>query len=428
MLNFFQNAKEEPRIFYCKHIAPGVCAYEDETILIGEEALKEMDKTFAGKPIYVNHQKVNLENLQEEADGYVAESFYLPEDGCHWAKMIIVSDKGQEAIRKGWKVSNAYVPDEFGIGGEWHNVPYNREVMKAHYTHLALVDNPRYEEATVLSPEDFKMYKEQKREQLKSLENAKTKGEGKTMKWKLFKKTEVTNSDDLSKVMVELSNGSTVSVGEMVNSVEADLKKEEEKNKCNEDILEKTVKVNGEDIKVADLIKEYESKCNKCNEDEEEDKEKKEEEKKDKKNAKKNADEEKKETEEKKDSEEEKDKEEKEEKESKKNEDIDKRKEIDEIGGFLKDKGLNDEDIRFVIGLAEKLSYEKDEAGKDNEDVEADDKIEKDLTVEEKKDKKNAKELLEAEEKANAKRFQGQVVDTMSRRLARGQDRYGSAK
>lgn len=421
MLKFFQNAKEEPRIFYCKHIAPGVCAYEDETILIGEEALKDMDKTFAGKPIYVNHQKVDLEKIQQEADGYVAESFYLPEDGCHWAKMIIVSDKGQEAIRKGWKVSNAYVPDEFGIGGEWHNIPYNREVMKAHYTHLALVDNPRYEEAEVMTPEDFKMYKEQKREQLKSLENAKTKGEGKTMKWKLFKKTEVTNSDDLSKVMVELSNGSTVSIGEMVNSVEKDLKEKEEKNKCNEDILEKTVKVNGEDVTVADLVKEYESKCNKCNEDEKDDKEKEKEEKKAKKNLKKNAEEDKDEKE-KKDSEEEKDKEEK---ESKKNEgeDIDKRKGIDEIGGFLKEKGLNDEDIRFVIGLAEKLSYEKDEAGKDNEDEE----IEKDLTIE-KKDKKNAKELLEAEEKANAKGFQGQVVDTMSRRLARGQERYGSAK
>lgn len=431
MLKFFHNAKEEPRIFYCKHIAPGVCAYEDETILIGEEALKEMDKTFAGKPIYVNHQKVNLENLQEEADGYVAESFYLPEDGCHWAKMIIVSDKGQEAIRKGWKVSNAYVPDEFGIGGEWHNVPYNREVMKAHYTHLALVDNPRYEEATVLTPEQFKQYKEEKKAQLKELEN--TKGEGKTM-FKLFKKAEVTNSDDLSKVMVELSNGSAVSIGEMVNSVEEKLKEEKASKKNEDDILEKTVKVNGEEIKVADLIKEYESKCNKCNEDKEEDEEKKDsdeeegkkEEKKDKKNAKNNAEEEDKE--EKKDSEEEKDKEEKEEKESKNNEDIDKRKEIDEIGGFLKDKGLSDEDIRFVIGLAEKLSYEKDEAGKDNEDVETDEEIKKDLTVEEKKDKKNAKELLEAEEKANMKGFQGQVVDTMSRRLARGQDRYGSAK
>ena len=287
--------------------------------------------------------------------------------------------------------------------------------MKGHYTHLALVDNPRYEEAEIMTPEQFKMYKEEKRTQLKDLENSKqTKGEGKTMKWKLFKKTEVTNSDDLSKVMVELSNGSTVSIGEMVNSVEADLKKEEEeKNKCNEaDVLEKVVKVNGEDMTVAELVKEYESKCNKCNEDEEKKPEAEEE--------KKDADEEPKE--------EPKAEEAKEEpKEDKKNEaeEVDKRKGIDEIGGFLKEKGLSDEDIRFVIGLAEKLSYEKDEAGKDNEDIETEEKVEEDLTL---ADKKNAEELIKAEEKANAKQFQGQVVDTMSRRLARGQDRYGSAK
>lgn len=47
---------------------------------------------------------------------------------------------------------------------------------------------------------------------------------------------------------------------------------------------------------------------------------------------------------------------------------IDKRAVIDEIGGILKDKGLDDEIIRTVIGLAEKLSCDKSEAGtSDNE-------------------------------------------------------------
>lgn len=405
MFDFFHNAKEEPKIFYCKHIAPGVCAYADETILIGEEALKEMDKTFAGKPIYVNHQPVNLENLQEEADGYVAESFYLPEDGCHWAKMIIVSDKGQEAIRKGWKVSNAYVPDEFGVGGEWHNIPFNREVMKGHYTHLALVDNPRYEEAQVMTPEQFKMYKEEKRAQLKELEN--TKGEGKTM-FKLFKKAEVTNSDDLSKVMVELSDGSAVSIGEMVNSVEEKLKAEEQKEDAchNEDIMEKVVKVNGEDMKVSDLIKAFEDKCS--NADDEEKKPEAEE------------------AEEKKDADEEPKEEPKAEeaKEDKENEVKDKRELIRQIMAIAGEAGASEEQVRTIAQKCEELAYDKDEAQKEGEDEEP----KEEPKDEPKEDKKNSKELLEAEEKANAKGFQGQVVDTMSRRLARGQERYGSAK
>ena len=45
------------------------------------------------------------------------------------------------------------------------------------------------------------------------------------------------------------------------------------------------------------------------------------------------------------------------------NGEIDKRAVIDQIGGLLKDKGLSDEDIRTVIGMAGKLSYDKSEAG-----------------------------------------------------------------
>lgn len=391
-INLFTNAKQEPQILYCRHIAQGVCGYQDETIFIGEDALKEMDKSFAGKPVYVEHQAVDLEKLQEQADGYVIESFYLPEDASHWAKIIIVSDKGHEAVSKGWAVSNAYVPDSFGASGEWHNIPYNREITEGHYTHLAIVPNPRYEEATIMTPEEFKQYKAGKKEQLNQLQNSK---EGvKQQMFKLFTKKEVTNSEDISKAMVELSNGKTVSIQEMINACEEDIKaKEAAKAKKNEEeeLLEKVVKVNGEDVKVSDLIKSYEAKKNKCNEDEDEDEDKAE--KKDKKNE-----------------------------DEKDNEDVDKRKLIDEVGGFLKDKGLSDEDIRFVIKKMEKESYDKSSSGgKDNED-----------DKEEKKDKKNSKDFLSilksAEEMANSKGNKSVVADTMDQKLARGAARYGSSK
>lgn len=57
------------------------------------------------------------------------------------------------------------------------------------------------------------------------------------------------------------------------------------------------------------------------------------------------------------------------------NEDTDKRALIDEIGGILKDKGLDDEIIRTVIGKAEKLAYDGSEASEaDNELPDEDDK------------------------------------------------------
>lgn len=65
--------------------------------------------------------------------------------------------------------------------------------------------------------------------------------------------------------------------------------------------------------------------------------------------------------------------------------DEDKRKLIDEIGGILKDKGLDDEIIRTVIGKAEKIAYNKSETGDEGEEVEEE-------VIEEEKDKKPAKD------------------------------------
>ena len=62
------------------------------------------------------------------------------------------------------------------------------------------------------------------------------------------------------------------------------------------------------------------------------------------------------------------------------NESIDKRAVIDEIGGILKDKGLDDEIIRTVIGKAEKLAYDGSEATEsDNEDPEEDEPVDENL-------------------------------------------------
>lgn len=68
--------------------------------------------------------------------------------------------------------------------------------------------------------------------------------------------------------------------------------------------------------------------------------------------------------------------------------DEDKRKLIDEIGGILKEAGLDDEIIRTVIGKAEKIAYNKSEAGDEGEEVE-EEVIEEEN---EEKDKKPAKD------------------------------------
>lgn len=287
----FQNSSKEPQVYYGRHISAGVCGYLQETILITDDTLKKMDSTFAGKPVYVDHQSVDLPNLQTQADGYVSESFYLKEDGSHWLKFIAVSDKAHEAIKNGYKLSNAYKALAFGVGGTWHNVPYDREIVEGEYNHLAIVKNPRYEESLILTSEEFKKYKEEKAKQLESMINSKENPEGeKKMKWNLFKKDKTPAADDLQNSIVKLEDGTEIELKTILNAVakkneedkakaEEEKKKEDEK-KNDDELMKKEIKVGEKAMTVEDLVKEYQQMCKKNAEETEEEKKKREEEEK----------------------------------------------------------------------------------------------------------------------------------------------------
>jgi hypothetical protein len=199
------NAKTLPEVYYGLHMVEGVAEYaeagkEPYRILVGEEVIKNMNPTFQGKPVYVDHvDGVDLENIQNEADGYVFESFYNKSDGKNWVKFIVVSDRGKEAIKMGWKLSNAYVPLSFCGGGQWHGVEYTKEVTGGEYEHLAIVRNPRYQESMILTPEQFKVHNGEKDIEIARLANSADKQtkEKETMKIKAYKVTKVENSLDL---------------------------------------------------------------------------------------------------------------------------------------------------------------------------------------------------------------------------------------
>jgi Uncharacterized protein conserved in bacteria (DUF2213) len=205
-----QNAKKLPEVFYGLHFCEGVAEYQEPgkdpyRIFINESVAKKMDATFQGKPVYVDHvNEVDVANIQQEADGYVLESFYNKSDGKHWVKFIVVSDAGHDAIRRGWKLSNAYIPKSLAPGGLWHGVEFSKEVMDGEYEHLAIVEDPRYAESVVLTPKEFKTYNENKEAELLRLANSNE--ENGKMKLNIFKKTKIDNSKevDFDSLMVQL--------------------------------------------------------------------------------------------------------------------------------------------------------------------------------------------------------------------------------
>lgn len=262
-----QNAKTLPKVFYGLHMVEGVAEYKEPQInngqayriFVGETCIKNMDTTFAGRPVYVRHvDDVNLDNLQTEADGYVVESFFNKTDGKHWAKFIVVSDKGHEAIRSGWKLSNAYIPKKFSGGGLWHGVEYLKEVEEAEYEHLALVPNPRYEESIILTPEEFKAYNDKKESELKKFSNSITKG-AKGM-FSFFKKSKVENTADFDEMSVILPQSKIEkTLSQIINeNDESEMKKKEEHPMAN---MDHHVKVNGKMMKLHDAMKHYQELC-----------------------------------------------------------------------------------------------------------------------------------------------------------------------
>lgn len=256
------NASTMPKVYYCRHLEPGFVKHKAERYKITAEAMKKMMPTFAGKPVFVGHQQVPVDHIENQADGYVADCFYNPLDGWCWSKFIATSDAAHDAIAKGYKVSNAFVPTETKGGGRDHDIDYTKELVNARYTHLAIVPVPKYDEAMILTPEGFKSYNDARSKELTELQNSKEKG--KMSIKKIFKnsRTEVTNSAEIDDTCeLELASGKTISIGDMVKIVEekelqnaADAAKKV-KDAANTGVdLKKTVKVNGKDITIEELM------------------------------------------------------------------------------------------------------------------------------------------------------------------------------
>lgn len=377
-----KNEKQLPKRYYARHIKEGLVHYlengNDVLYLVKNDALQKMNKSFEGKPVYVHHvDGINMDKLRETADGYVVKSFYNEFDGAWWAELMIVSDKGHEAVKKGWAVSNCYSPTEYGNGGVYHDIDYQKEVKNGEYEHLAIVPNPRYEEAVIMDPDAFKEYNEGKQQEIKQLKNSKEK--------------EMLSQEEMETLVAKVMNSLSEPLKEAVkNAVEAKAE-EDKKNAADEDHRS--------------LIREIAAVSAKAEGD---------------------------------------------------------------FSGGLEEK------VRTIIGMAEKLGYSKDEAGKNSKanecteeekkeneaegeedkkepeakanesdkpedevkeneaDAEAEDKKEdacKNADDEEKKEeekKENSKGFFSMLKNAKAKSQDGSVTKTMAAGLALGKKRYGS--
>lgn len=145
------------------YIEPGLADYSAEGIglvLVQKPALDAMNPTFVGKPV-VNFEHTDLEpdqlfdldpnDVETFADGVVAATGYDEKEAWYWADMLIWDEETQRNLEQnGYSVSCAYDVENSQSGGSYHNVQYQEEVLDGVYKHMAIVPNPRYEDAWVI--------------------------------------------------------------------------------------------------------------------------------------------------------------------------------------------------------------------------------------------------------------------------------------
>ena len=220
-----ENSKGFSKRYFARHIKEGIVHYledgKDKIYLVTNEALKKMNASFEGKPIYIRHvDKINMDTLKEDKVGDVVKSFYNEFDGAWWVE-IIADDEAQGYIDKGWAVSNAYLPTELGSGGVYHDIDYDKEVKNGVYEHLAIVDNPRYEEAVIMTPEEFKDYNEVRKAELEKLKNS--------------KENEMLSEEDKKELLDSLKNSLADLVKDAVKNAVDEKVEEDKKNAEDED-------------------------------------------------------------------------------------------------------------------------------------------------------------------------------------------------
>ena len=115
----FKNS--QGKVYYGMHFYPGVAQYDNAEgsfrVFVNEDTIRKMNPSFAGRPVFVEHVDTveeNLNELRNDADGWVIESFFNQADGKTWVKFLMVSDRGITAIEQGCVFQMPHPPNLSG--------------------------------------------------------------------------------------------------------------------------------------------------------------------------------------------------------------------------------------------------------------------------------------------------------------------------
>lgn len=146
---------EAPKEYTCQFWEPGLVSYEDAgagKALLRKEAMDAMLNSFIGKPVTIDHVEGSPDEIMNagRAVGTVTNAYWNPDTGWYECKFTVENEDARKKVESGWSVSCAFdVSEQTGPGGEYHAIPFDEEITSGTFTHLALVENPRYEDSKI---------------------------------------------------------------------------------------------------------------------------------------------------------------------------------------------------------------------------------------------------------------------------------------
>lgn len=159
----YNEEKEGAEPFGGRHLQAGVVGYPEMkhpitgrqgiAILVEKDTIDRMRPSMRGIPILNwKHAQGDYKNWIKDGKsvGIVTASQWDGADAWEHCQYFLWDREAKANARNGFRLSNAWKEDEIDWTPGVHNgVPYDGRLVAAHYTHLAIVPNPRYEGAVI---------------------------------------------------------------------------------------------------------------------------------------------------------------------------------------------------------------------------------------------------------------------------------------
>ena len=147
-----ENTGGKGRYFKSRFLQPGLVKYSFGVCVLDKATIDKFIQGFVGCPVIIGHKDVTNASAKEDRVGVISRIWYDNADGWFWGEGIIFDEKAISLVESGYNVSCQYDITEYSNNTTkaLHNGnPYDKVILNGKPEHLAIVENPRYENAMI---------------------------------------------------------------------------------------------------------------------------------------------------------------------------------------------------------------------------------------------------------------------------------------